>query len=173
VSLKPQDILALLHLSVHGPDWSYQALAMQLGMSSSEVHQALQRCVRSHLAVRAESGVRLVRPALREFLVHGIRYAFPAERGGLTRGMPTASAVEPLVKQLAGGDELPPVWPDPEGAVQGLSFSPLYRSVPHAARNDAALYELLALVDAIRGGDARERRLAQEAIEERLDTAVQ
>ncbi len=30
--------------------------------------------------------------ALDEFLTQGVRYAFPAEEGAMTRGMPTASA---------------------------------------------------------------------------------
>jgi len=169
--LKPQDVLVLLKLAVGGRGASYQKLANELFMSSSEVHEALKRAVKSQLVTKIGSEMRLVRPALIEFLVHGIRYVFPAECGGLTRGMPTASAVEPLLQQLVGGSELPPVWPDPEGAVQGLAFSPLYRSVPQAARSDAALYELLALVDAVRGGDARERQLAQKELEERLSTA--
>jgi hypothetical protein len=52
--------------------------------------------------------------------------------------------------------------------VRGESFGPLYKSAPKAARQDAQLYELLALVDAIRAGRARERRLAAEMLEARL-----
>ena len=37
--------------------------------------------------------------------------------------------------------------------------SPLYKNVPTAARRDPKLYELLALVDAIRDGRARDERL--------------
>lgn len=36
-------------------------------------------------------------------------------------------------------DEPAPVWPDPEGPERGQAFSPLYRSVPKAARKDAIL----------------------------------
>jgi hypothetical protein len=61
-----------------------------------------------------------------------------------------------------------PVWPDPEGEVRGEELRPLYRSAPGAARKDPALYELLALVDAIRGGRARERNLAVEELKGRL-----
>ena len=99
--------------------------------------------------------------ALLEFLVHGARYAFPPDRGGVTRGLPTAHAAPPLASEIVGSD-LPPVWPDPEGTVRGEAFSPLYRSAPAAARRDARLYSCLALLDAIRGGRARERKLAEE-----------
>jgi hypothetical protein len=87
------------------------------------------------------------------------------------RGVPTGSAAPPLVAEMAGSDAPPWVWPDPNGTTRGLSFSPLYRSVPHAARSDADLYALLALVDAIRGGDARERRLARAELGSRLRAA--
>jgi hypothetical protein len=86
----------------------------------------------------------------------------------LTRGMPTASAAPPLNRQIADSDQLPPVWPDPEGTVRGQAFSPLYPSAVHAARTDEALYELLSLVDAVRGGEARERKLALAEITSRL-----
>ena len=57
---------------------------------------------------------------------------------------------------------------DPEGSIRGESFSPLYKSVPIAAKNDSKLYELLALVDAIRGGQTREREMAKKELKKRL-----
>lgn len=33
---------------------------------------------------------------LLEFLLHGVRFVYPVERGGLTRGLPTAHAAPPL-----------------------------------------------------------------------------
>ena len=48
----------------------------------------------------------------------------------------------------------------------------LYASVPGAARRDRALYDLLALVDAIRIGRARERALAEKEITHRLRARV-
>jgi hypothetical protein len=68
-------------------------------------------------------------------------------------------------------DDLPPVWADPDGKVKGLSIEPLYSSVPSAAKIDAGLYELLALVDALRIGRARERKLAEEELTRRLNYA--
>jgi hypothetical protein len=65
-------------------------------------------------------------------------------------------------------DEPLPVWPDPQGEVRGAAFSPLYKSAPKAARADPALYELLVLVDAIRGGLARERKIAISKLNARL-----
>lgn len=55
-----------------------------------------------------------------------------------------------------------------DGQVQGVAVKPLYPSVPHAARRDAALYDLLALVDALRLGRARERAMAEKELGPRL-----
>ena len=44
----------------------------------------------------------------------------------------------------------------------------LYKSVPKAAARDFKLYELLVLVDAIRDGRAREKKIAVNEIRIRL-----
>lgn len=65
-------------------------------------------------------------------------------------------------------DELPPVWPHPDGPVRGLALAPLYPSLPLAAAGDAELYALLALFDALRIGRAREREIAGRLLRERI-----
>ncbi len=170
--LKPQDIVVLLKLALRDDRRSYLELAHELGMSASEVHAAIRRASKAGLL--SISTFRPKRDALLEFLVHGLKYVFPAERGTSTRGMPTAFAAPPLkqhfVKEpLVGVSYRPvPVWPDPEGEVRGDELKPLYRSVPKAARKDPELYELLVLVDAIRSGGAREQQLAKEELGKRL-----
>ena len=82
---------------------------------------------------------------LKEFLIHGVKYAFPVERGGPTRGIPTAEAAPPLNRNFPQDFPLPPVWPYAEGPLRGIAFSPLYKNVPQAALRDPKLYELLAL----------------------------
>ena len=97
-----------------------------------------------------------------------MKYAFPATRGGVTRGVPTSYAATPLSRLIVASADLPPVWPHSEGSVRGVSLEPLYRSAPAAALRDPALYELLALIDAIRDGRARERKLAEEELSTRI-----
>lgn len=164
--MKPQDIVVLLELSVAEGELTYTRLAQAVGMSVSEVHSVIRRSAKAGL-LNPETR-RPIRRALLEFLIHGLKYVFPAERGGLTRGLPTAHAAPPLKERIVGGDGMPPVWPDPLGEVRGEALSPLYKSVPAAARRDPALYELLALVDAVRAGRARERAMAAEELERRL-----
>jgi hypothetical protein len=167
--LKPQDVLVLLKLAVReDAAWSYPRIAAELGMSASEVHAAMRRAVLAKLAVAEEpKGFRVHSQNLLEFLVHGVRYAFPVARGPITRGHPTAYAAPVLRKRISEGDGLPPVWPDPEGSVRGESFSPLYPSQAaiRAILADPPMYDATALVDAIRGGAARERQVAAELLE--------
>src|SRR5918994_6892176 len=109
-ALLPQDIVVLAKLvSYGGKRPSMAQLAADLSLSASQIHASLKRLQRSHL-VDHKDHRPLLRP-IEEFLVHGVKYAFPAERGGPTRGMPTAYAAPPLQSQLATDSELPPVWP--------------------------------------------------------------
>lgn len=164
--IKPQDIVVALKLSLGSQRPSYAELALNLRMSPSEVHSAVRRLVEARLLDPAAHTVR--REALREFLVHGVPYAFPARSGEVTRGIPTAWAAPALANKFGTTDQLPPVWPDPEGPVQGVLVRPLYPSVPRAVRQDPALHDLLAVVDALRLGRARERALAAQELEQRL-----
>src|ERR1700677_2246930 len=145
--LRPLDIVVLLKLSLETGRPTYLQLAEQLHLYPSEVYTSVKRAKASRLVQKGEEGDRLNRSALLEFLLHGIRYAFPAEKGTLTRGVPTAYAAPPLLHVIAPGSDPPPVWPLAEGPVRGFSFSPLHKNVAQAALKDARLYELLALVD--------------------------
>ncbi len=167
--LKPQDVLIVLKLVVLGkPGWSYKTLAGELFMSSSEVHSGIKRAAAAHLIDHYKKVP--IKKSIEEFIIHGVKYAFPPDRGDPTRGMPTGYAAPPLVNHFQIGSEPPPVWPDPEGNVKGYEFSPLYKSVPKAATVDLKLYELLALVDAIRDGRAREKNLAVSEIIKRISS---
>jgi hypothetical protein len=170
--LRPLDIVVLLKLSLQSERLPYLQLSQELFLYPSEVYTSVKRARRSGLVHSSEKTDRLNRSGLLEFLLHGIRFAFPAERGTLTRGVPTSYATSPLKKFIAGGGDPPPVWPYAEGSVRGLSFSPLHKNVPRAALQDPKLYELLALADALRDGRARERALAGRILKETLEAAA-
>jgi DNA-binding GntR family transcriptional regulator len=168
MELKQQDIyIALKVLALKGEPCSMQRIGEALGMSASRVHESIHRLMKARL-IRKDKTYRPVLANLKEFIVHGIRFAFVPDIGEPTRGMPTASFAPPLNSEFAPSSELPYVWPDPQGVVRGISFSPLHKSASEAARKDPALYELLAMVDAIRGGRARERKMAIEQLSQRL-----
>lgn len=55
------------------------------------------------------------------------------------------------------GDEPVPVWPSGEGSARGVALTPLFKTAQEAVPRDGRFYELLALTDSLRGGQARER----------------
>ena len=169
MNLKPQDILILLKLVAQGDmNWVYSRLAMELSMSSSEIHAAMKRAYSAGLMRDKGDTIMPDAKNLEEFIVYGVKYAFAAERGDVCMGIPTSYAAKPLCDKVICDDTNPPVWPDANGKVKGIAFRPLYPSVPDAVRMDAALYELLALIDAIRGGRTRERSVAIKEIKYRF-----
>jgi hypothetical protein len=169
VVLKPQDLVVLLKLLALGDQRrGFAELGADLSMSASEVHASVGRAEQARLINSDLVGPRVAKVALKDFLIHGARYAFPATFGAATRGLLTAYAAPPLAGLVNQPAELPPVWPDPAGEQRGVTLHPLYPTVPQAARKDRKLYESLALFDALRGGAARERKLAAQLLAERL-----
>jgi hypothetical protein len=59
------------------------------------------------------------------------------------------------------GNEDPVVWADFEGIVKGQDILTFHPKQTYAAKQDPRLYELLALVDAIRIGRVREKHIAE------------
>jgi hypothetical protein len=168
--LKPQDVLVLLKMAASKDrSWRLIDLAQELGLSLSEVSMALERSKRARLLDSSKKKINL--PALLEFVLHGLKYVYPAEPGALCRGVPTAHSAPPLSKEIVSNDNDQYVWPSGDGKVRGQAIEPLYASVPQAATRDPALHELLALVDALRVGRARERQLASEELKRRLHAA--
>jgi len=167
VSLRPQDVAVLIKLALHRDSpWTYTALASALGISVSDAHASVRRCVQCRLMTVADR--RPVTRNLIEFLQHGVGYVFAPKRGELGRGVPTAHAAPPLKDLIVDLEDLPPVWPYPDGKVRGEGIEPLYPGAVVAALKDQALYECLALVDALRIGKARERKMAADLLGERL-----
>jgi hypothetical protein len=160
--MKPQDLLVTLFLAAREEDGppTFVQLGQAVGLSHGEAHNACRRAVRAGL-LHSLQGLQVNRAALLEFLVHGVQYVFPAELGKPGRGVPTAHSVEPLAVELTG-DQLPLVWPWARGEVHGDTLAPLYLTVPEIAAGNPSLHVLLALVDALRVGRARERSLAAQ-----------
>jgi hypothetical protein len=138
--LKSQDVMVALKLcSYQSKRPPISVIAADLKMSPSEVHAAIKRLQQARLLHGPETQDKPNFPALEELLLHGVKYAFPAERGEVTRGMPTSYFGPPLKDQMAPGDELPPVWPWRDGDARGISLPPLYKTAPIAARQDPFL----------------------------------
>lgn len=167
--LHEQDVVVALKVLL-APKWpGYAQLAFSLGMSLSQVHRSINRLIEGRLLVEAEMQVH--REHLARFLINGLLHVFPARMREVTRGIPTAWACPLLAdSQLIGivADDLPPVWPDPNGTIKGRAVQPLHDKVTGAIGNDPELYALLSLIDVIRVGRVRERTLAEVEIQKRL-----
>jgi hypothetical protein len=165
--IKPQDIVILLKLTIlEGGNWRHVDLAEGLGLSQTEISFALDRCKTVGFIDSAKK--KVLKSALLEFLVHGLKYMFPAKPGPVCRGVPTAHSAPPLSKAIVASEEDRYVWPWDEGKVRGQAIEPLYPNAPLAAKNDHKLYELLALVDAVRAGRVREQAIAVQELEARF-----
>lgn len=169
-SLRPQDILVLLKmLASPEKEWRQVDLAQALGLSQFEISAALSRAEYSGFLDSAKK--RINKSALEEFLLHGLKYVYPARPGAVGRGVPTAHSALPISKKIVSNPHDQYVWAHGEGEVRGQAIPPLYESAPEAARKDPKLHELLALVDALRVGRARERQIAADEIKRRLHAA--
>jgi hypothetical protein len=167
MNLLPQDILIMIKLALlPSKDWSYNTIAYELGMSPSMAFSGVKRACQARLF--DPNRRRPLRKALEEFLIHGVKYSFPPDIGSMTRGIPTAFASPPLRDHFEYDLEDIYVWPHPEGYDRGISFSPLYKSIPEVAMKDEKLYAALGLVDALRLGRAREIKLAEKLLTEML-----
>lgn len=169
--LKPQDVLILLKLLTRNgkKPWRYAELAQSLEMSQSEVHSAIKRAEQAKLY---DPLTRLpIRNNLIEFLVSGAPYAFAAKVGKQAKGIPTAHSTSPLREKIVSDKNDAYVWPSRFGKVKGLEVEPLYKSAPQACLKDEKLYEILALLDALRVGRSRERDLAKKLLAEGVAAA--
>jgi len=159
--------MAVAAALVAEPGATYPRLSELLGMSPATSHGAVRRL---EYAALLRPGTRIVNAlALREFLVHGLRYAFAARPGPVVRGVPTAHAGPALRAHVVS--DAPYVWPSPEGDAVGPAVSPLYARAAELPRRSPAVYELLSAMDALRVGRARERKAAAAAIDRRLQVA--
>ncbi|WP_295436316.1 hypothetical protein [uncultured Thiodictyon sp.] len=150
--------------------YSVRGLSASLGISKTEVAASLRRSVDVGLA-RKERQSGLLRTnarALLDLLEHAVKYVFPARPGALGRGIPTAFAAPVLADGLRSAGDSIFVWPYARGSRMGQSITPLFMSVPVAVQSDPDLYAMLALVDAIRLGNPRERSLAVARLTQRF-----
>ncbi len=161
--MKSQDVLVACVLAVHaGRDWGFGPVAEASGLSQSAAFRAVQRLRGARLLV--PDGFRVFDDRLLLFLEHGVPFAFAVAPGKVARGMPTAHSAPPLNEHISATNAV--VWPFSQGTVRGESLTPLAPSAPLAAQKDAALYRVLALIDALRIGHPREQKLAVRLLKE-------
>jgi biotin operon repressor len=159
--LLPVDLLVVMKLAALASEpASLRQLEDELGLSKSAVANSVQRLRELDLVKDGPShGRRVNKLLLRDCLEHAARWIAPAHVGDFELGLPTAHSAEPFKKEMTG-DEDPVVIPLAHGPVRGRAVTPLHPLAPAAAAKDPKLYRLLAIVDALRIGRARDRQLA-------------
>jgi hypothetical protein len=164
--MRPHDLVVLLKIIASDRDWLNKDLAGSLFISNSEISESLNR---SMIAKLISPDKRVVfKTALYNFIEHGLKFVFPAEPGAVVRGMPTAHSAPILKDSFIAEDHY--VWASPEGKVKGQAINPLYPNQVKAALADEKLYDMLALVDAIRVGKVREQKKALELLRQSFES---
>jgi hypothetical protein len=164
-TMNPLDVVVLLKIiSLGSSSWNQIPLAESLAMSQSEISKSVARS--RYAGLLDPSGKNVRKLALLDFLKYGIAVVFPQQPGAVVRGIPTAHSAPPLNKIIQSTEHY--VWPSGKGTLRGQSIVPLYPSVVEAVQKDKELHELLAMVDAIRVGKAREKELAINELQNRI-----
>jgi hypothetical protein len=166
--MEDRDVLSLLGVLRHGskPTWTVRSLARELRVPHASLQRSLVRL--GETPVYDATRGRINWSATMELFEHALPFVAPASLGAPTRGVPTAWAVPPLSKAVGAHGDLPPVWPSSAGEVRGRAVKPLHPAAISLAPSDPWMYEMLALVDGVRVGDARLRGVAKELLLERL-----
>ncbi len=166
--MRPQDIVILLKkVTLAGRGMTNARIAKELGISASEVSEALERCRIARLIDNPKQRVNIL--ALKEFIIHGLKYVFPAQPQAKVRGIATSISAPPMNEKILSEKDVY-VWPDAKGNIRGEAITPLYRTVPAAVRIDPMLHSLLAIADIFRIGRAREVELAKVELDSILST---
>jgi len=167
IIMRPQDIVILLKIIScfnNNRKWNTVTLSRELYISQSEISESLMRSV--YIGFMGQNKKDIYKNALYEFVIHGLKYSFPVKPGYSVRGIPTAHSARPLSGIFHSDEKY--VWADADGDSRGFVIEPLYKTVAKAVKEDELLYEMLALIDAIRVGKAREIKIASEELKKRI-----
>jgi hypothetical protein len=168
VHVKPQDVLVAVKIHMlRGLSVSYAGLGASLKLSASEAHAAVRRLTNCYLFDEFTHSIR--RPALEEFLSHGIQYTFPAVVGKVARGTLTGFSAPFFEDEFSVGSEKV-VWPNSSGSDRGNTIKPLYITVPYICLNDESLYRWMATIDILRMNRAREREVALKLLRKLIES---
>lgn len=164
INLKPQDVAILMKLfSLSGEGWRQMDIAAELGLSQGEIAKALSRLAKAGLVNQKTPS----RAAALEFVVHAVKYMFPAQLGPLSYGVPTAISAPAHSKMVVNSEDVY-VWPSPKGQQRGQSIKPLYPKLAEAALKDKKFYNLMSAIEILRMGRARERKQAEAYLQKNL-----
>lgn len=161
-AMKRQDVLILIWLCLQNKKPSQKEISEKLDISRAAVSYSIDRCIGLNILDKKKYQVR--KQALLEFIFYGLPYIYPATAGSIVKGIPTGASAYPLNQSFS----LDPgyVWPTENATHSGMEIEPLYPSIPAIVLDEPRLYEVCALVDAIRIGHTREKVEAYRLLKE-------
>ena len=103
--MRPQDIIILIKILTFQDDsWTLVDISQALDISTAEVSGALERSRIAGLLNQSKRKVNKL--ALREFLISGLKYVFPAQIGPAVRGIATSHSASPIKEHISEGKEI-------------------------------------------------------------------
>jgi hypothetical protein len=164
--MRPHDVVILLKMiTLEDRKYTFAEVASALQISEGEVSFAMERNMAAGLV--SVDKTRVNKLALRDFLIYGLKYVFPPQIGGTTRGIATAFSASPIKEKLAASNEHF-VWKYYKGTKRGNAIVPLYDKIPKIFENQPELYELLVILDTFRIGKSREIEIAVKELDKRF-----
>lgn len=163
--IMPRDIVVLLWLARQSDVWTVRSLGVPIGVGTGPMHRSLGHLSDAGLLDGERRSVNFA--VTREFVQHAVRFIAADVPGAEVRGIPTAWG-DPVFDGLIAAGGAAPVWPFPEGKVRGPALTPLAGNAPQLRQTQPELATDLAIVDAIRIGDTRLRRVATELLLDRM-----
>lgn len=175
--LQPQDIGLLNYLLWQGilkPTNKYDRndIMSQCCMGEQHIQESLERLFAGHLVSRVTGHVH-VASAKDVFLA--IPSIYPGQvTQETTSGLATAGDAPKIKNELRLIDGTPLVWqynllPEAPQRVVGIAVEPLFQQAPTTARRNEHLYFMLAVIDCLRYGKAREKEYGVGAINRVLE----
>ena len=164
--LQPSDLLVVLELiALENASASVRHVASELDIPASTVGEAFRRLASAGILrpAEGEKGRAINKLALRDCIIHGVRWIAPAKIGRVARGVPTAHATPPISNRVLSDQEAL-VIACRNGALRGRSVSPIHSKVPRACLRNERMHQLVALVDVFRVGRARDREVATKEL---------
>ena len=155
------DYLVALHRHLH-PSLSTREMSRALHIGEGAIRRGIESATSASLLTSAR--VANARN-LAEFTLYGVQYTFYPVlcRGGDHRGVPTASLAPGISGRLVSRSL---VWPEVHhGTHRGEGLFPIHESALWIAETDPSLYLLLAAIDLLRIGGARDREVAIQVIQ--------
>jgi hypothetical protein len=161
--MKKQELFIALKLLAYGrKPWTYESIAQSLNIGIASLHRSIKALAFADLFNSEYMCISCI--AFEEFLLHGVKYVFPVKVGAVARGMLTAHSAPAFKGSFKANLQEAFVWPHNNSDDKGFLIEPLYPTAPEASLNDPELYKLLACVDVLRIGRAREKVIAVDLL---------